>query len=144
MAEEIDFEWFQFAKFQVYPEVKETLQRLRKLGLRLGVITQGYEEDLEKVLPKAGLEGFFEVCVGVNTTGKRKPHTEVFEHAVKQLGAKLGEAIFVGDDLEAEYSGAERAGMIPILIRREGSPVSNVRSIQSLDGIFQVLEELNP
>jgi len=142
LAEDIDFQWFEFAKIYVYPEVKETLQRLRQIGVKLGIITGGYEEDIEKILPKSGLSRFFEVCVGVNTTGKRKPHPKAFKYALKQLGIKPHEAIFVGDDLEADYVGAEKAGLIPVLIRREGSSASNVRCIKRLDEIFEVLREI--
>jgi putative hydrolase of the HAD superfamily len=144
LAEEINLEWFRFAQFYVFPDVKRTLQRLRMRRLKLGVITGGYEEDMKEILPKVELQRFFDVCVGVNTVGKRKPSKEAFEYALKQLCVKPTEAVFVGDDLEADYYGAEKAGMIPVLIRREGSPVPDVRSVQSLDGIFQVLEELNP
>ena len=143
LAEEINLEWFRFAQFYVFPDVRETLQKLRERQLKLGVITGGFEEDIEEILPKVDLQRFFEVCIGVNTVGKRKPSNEVFEYALKQLSLKPDEAVFVGDDLQADYYGAEKAGMISVLIKREGSPVPDVRCMQSLDGIFQVLEEFN-
>jgi len=156
LAEEIETEWFNYAEFWLYPHVRKTLQKLKQMGLKLGVITGGYVEDIEQILPKVGLEGFFDVCVGKNTTGKRKPHPKVFKHALKQLGIKPNEAIFVGDNFEADYLGAEKAGMIPVLIKREGplnqrlftdvclQPPSDVRTIKRLEEIFGVLEEINP
>jgi len=140
LAEEIDFRWFEFAKVYVYPDVKETLQRLKHKGLKLGIITGGYEEDVEKILPKAGLEKFFEVYVGVNTTGKRKPHSEAFNYALKQLRIKPMEAVFVGDQLEADYIGAKKVGMKVFLIQREGKPIAGVETIASLKEIFDFLE----
>jgi len=144
LAEDIDFQWFEFAKIYVYPDVKETLQRLRQMRLKLGIITGGYEEDIEKILPKVSLERFFTVRVGVNTTGKRKPHPEAFKCALKRLSVKPQEAVFVGDNLEADYVGAEKAGLVPVLIKREGSPASSARCIRRLDEILQVLEEVSP
>jgi len=155
LAEEIDTLWWKFAKFFVYPDVKETLQRLKQMGLKLGIITGGYVEDIEKILPNVGLEKFFDVCVGVNTTGKRKPHQKAFTYALGQLGVKPQEAVFVGDNYEADYLGAKKAGMIPVLIKRKGpsnqrlftevclQPASDVRTIRRLDEIFEVLEKLN-
>jgi len=140
LAEDVDYQWFEFAKIRVYPEVKKTLQKLKQMGLKLGIVTGGYEEDVEKVLPKAGLEEFFHVYVGVNTTGKRKPHPSAFKHAVKHLGVKPNETVFVGDNYEADYLGAQNAGIIPVLIKREGSPATDVRTIRRLDEIFKVLE----
>jgi HAD superfamily hydrolase (TIGR01549 family) len=143
LAEDLDFEWFQFAQLQVYPDVKQTLRKLREMKFKLGVIKGGYEDDIEKILPLAGLHEFFDVCVGVDTIGKKKPDKTVFEYALRQLKVEPSEAIFVGDDLEADYYGAEGAGLFPVLIKREGSTVPNVRTIRGLDGVFEVLRKIS-
>ncbi len=144
LAEEINFQWFKFARIHIYSDVKKTLQRLKKMGLKLGLITGGYEEEIEKILLRTGLENFFDVSVGADTTGKRKPHPEAFEYAVRQLDIKSHEAIFVGDSFDRDYSGAKKAGLIPVLIRREGNKLeaSSIRCITSLDEIFKVLENI--
>ena len=139
MAEEVNFRWFEFAKVFVYPDVRRTLHRLKQMKLKLGIVTGGYEEDVEQIVSKAGLEGFFDVHVGVNTTGKRKPHRSAFKHALKQLGTKSQEAVFVGDQLEADYLGAQKVGMKAILIQREGKPIAGVKTISSLKDIFDLL-----
>jgi len=144
LAEEIDSEWFEYAQFHPYPEVKPTLKRLKQMGLKLGIITGGCEEDVEKILPKVGLQDVFDVCVGVNTIGKRKPSPEIFQYALKKLRVTPEEAVFVGDDLKADYLGAEKAGLTPILIRREGSATLDIRCIKRLYEIFEVLAEINP
>lgn len=155
LAEEIDATWFTYAEFYLYPDVRETIEKLKKFGLKVGIITGGYEADIEQILPRVDLEGAFDVCVGADTTGKRKPHRKAFKHALKQLGVKPKEAVFVGDNLEADYLGAQKAGMIPVLIRRKGPenqrtftdvclrPTPDVRSIERLDGIFELLKDFN-
>jgi len=140
LAEEIDHQWFNFSKIYLYPEVKDSLNRLKLMGLKLGVVTGGYELDIEQILPRVGLEEFFNVCVGADTTGKRKPSPEAFRHALKQLKVKPEEAIFVGDRLEEDYFGAQKVGMKAILIKREGKPVAGVKAITSLKEIFDLLE----
>ena len=144
LAQEIDSEWFEFAQLRLYPDVKPTLQRLKDMGLKLGIITQGFEEDIEKILPKIGLQKTFDVCVGANTIGKRKPSPEVFQYALEKLQVTPREAVFVGDDLKVDYPGAEKAGLIPILIRRESSATSDIKCINRLEEIFDVLEQLSP
>jgi len=140
LAENIDSQWFDAAKIYVYPEVKKTLKRLKKMRIKLGIVTGGFEEDVEKILPQAGLNKFFDVCVGANTMGKRKPHLDSFKYALKCLNIEPSEAIFVGDDLAADYLGAQKAGLVPVLIMRKGSPATDVRCIKGLDEIFEVLE----
>jgi len=143
LAEDIDSEWFEYAQLHLYPDVKPTLQRLKQMGLILGIITGGYEEDVEKILPKVGLQGFFDICVGVNTIGKRKPSPEVFQYALRKLGLALDEAVFVGDDLRRDYLGAKQAGLSAVLIRREGSATSDIRCIKRLGQIFEILAQIN-
>jgi len=144
LAGEIDRQWFTFSKIYVYPEVKDSLSRLKQMRLKLGVVTRGYELDIEQILPRAGLEEFFDICVGADTTGNRKPSPEAFKHALKRLEVEPEEAIFVGDSIEQDYFGAQKVGMKPVLIQREGSPPSNVRCIKRLDEIFEVLEAISP
>jgi len=156
LAATINSQWWKFAEFHVYPDVVRTLHKLKQMGLKLGIITGGFEEDIEAIMPKTELDDLFDVKVGVNTTGKRKPHPEAFKYALKQLGIRPSEAIFVGDNYEADYEGAEKVGMMPVLIRRKGPPLqklftdvclelpSGIRSVQRLDEILNVLKTLSP
>jgi len=139
LAEEIDQQWFNFSKVHVYSDVKDSLRMLKQMRLKLGVVTGGYELDIKQILPRAGLEEFFDVCVGVDTTGKRKPKPEAFKHALKRLGVKPEEAIFVGDSLEQDYLGAQKVGMKAVLIQREGKPVTGIKTVTSLREIFDFL-----
>ncbi len=155
LAEQIDTQWWRFAEFYVYPDVEETLHRLKQMNLKLGIITGGFEEDIEMILPKLGLSAFFEVKVGANTTGRRKPHRAAFIYALKQLDVKPREAMFVGDNFEADYLGAKKVGMVPVLIKRRGSPIQRkftdictkvpleTRTIERLDEIFEILKEVS-
>ena len=156
LAATIDSQWWKYAEFHVYPDVERTLHMLKQMGLKLGIITGGFEEDIEAIMPKTGLDDLFDVKVGVNTTGKRKPHPEAFKHALKQLGIKPSQTIFIGDNFKADYEGAERVGMIPVLIRRKGPSTqklftdvclklpSGTRSIRRLDEVFDVLNTVSP
>ena len=139
LAEDIDSQWFDYAQIHAYPDVKETLKKLKQKGLKLGIITGGFEEDVERILPKVGLEAFFDVYVGANTVGKRKPHPQAFEHALKLLRTQPTEAIFIGDQLEADYLGAQSVGIKALLIIREGKPAASVESITSLREVFNFL-----
>ena len=156
IAEEIETKWYNYGEFHLYPDVQRTVEKLKQITLKLGIITGGYAEDIDRVLQKIGLERLFDLYVGVNTTGKRKPHPKVFKYALRQLGLRPREAIFVGDNFEADYLGAEKAGLVPVLIEREASqsqslvtnlclhPSSDVRTIKRLDEIFRVIEEISP
>jgi putative hydrolase of the HAD superfamily len=143
LAEDIDIRWFEVSKIYVYPDVKPTLTKLKKTGLKLGLITDGYKSDLEQMLPKAGLQKFFDVCVCADTIGKCKPNPHVFEYALSQLKIKPSEAVFVGDRLDTDYIGAQKAGITPILILRENKKgTKDINFITSLEEIFKLLKEM--
>jgi putative hydrolase of the HAD superfamily len=155
LAESINTEWWKFASFHVFPEVEGALQRLKRAGFKLGIITGGFEEDIEMIVPKTGLDEYFDVKVGVDTTGKRKPHPRAFKYALKQLGVRPFEAVFVGDNFENDYVGAQKVGIVPVLVKRKDPSVqrlytaecirlpSDTRTVESLDEIFEVLKEVN-
>jgi len=144
LAEDIDVQWFKTAEFYLYGDVKPVLTKLKRKGLKIGLITDGYRSDLEKILPKLGIQKLFDVCVCADTIGKRKPNPEVFRYALNKLNVSVSEALFVGDRLDLDYLGAEKAGMIPVLIRRgnKQQQIVGVRCISSLEEILKILEEM--
>jgi HAD superfamily hydrolase (TIGR01549 family) len=156
LAGTIDSQWWKYAEFHVFPDVQETLPKLRQIGLKLGIITGGFEEDIEMIMPTIGPSELFDVKVGVNTTGKRKPNPVASKYALKQLKAKPSEAVFIGDNLRADYEGSEKVGMIPVLIKRRSTSTQrlftevcselspDIRTIEALDEVFEVLKTTSP
>ena len=60
--------------------------------------------------------------------GKRKPSAEIFDYALQVSGAAAESTLFVGDSLEADYTGATGAGMMAVLIdpeRKHDIPASD-------------------
>ena len=133
LSREIVKVWWDNADVELYPDVAETLNHLRGRGLKLGVVTNGFKDDVDEVLRRVGLEGAFDVTVGVDAVGKPKPHKEIFLYAVERLGILPQEALFVGDSLEMDYFGALGAGLKALLIDRKGKiREKNIRKIKSL------------
>ena len=66
------------------------------------------------IMSELGLTPFFEVVLISGDLGYRKPHSSVFEELVSQLGIQRDEIAFVGDDPEADITGAFRSGLKPI------------------------------
>jgi len=110
---------------------------LKGRGLRLGVVTNGLQSDVDEILPRVGLEGFFDVVVVIDSLGRIKPDVEVFQYALERLGVEACEAVFVGDELEADYKGASGAGLAVFLVDRDGKVLDEgVKRIGSLEELF--------
>jgi putative hydrolase of the HAD superfamily len=99
----------------------------------MGLITSGLQSDISKMLLKVGLEDFFGVVVTTDTLRKMKPDLEVFRYALRKLKIAPSQAIFVGDEIEADYKGAQRCGLNAFLIDRD-KKVHNksIRTISTL------------
>jgi HAD superfamily hydrolase (TIGR01509 family) len=97
------------------------------------------QSDTNQILPKVGLQGFFDVVVVVDTLRKMKPDAEVFRYALEKMKATPSEAMFVGDDMETDYKGAQRCGLRAFLIDREGRVQD-----ESVNRIFSLEDLLEP
>ena len=133
--------WFDFVDCELYPEVRDVLSELKQKGLRIGLVSNGYEEEIHIILDKADLESAaFDIIVGVDTIEKVKPNPEIFKYATSKLNVKPEEAIFVGDNVEADYEGAENAGLYALLIDRSEKQQSDLRTIKDLKEILSMIE----
>ncbi len=111
-------------------------------GLKLGLISNGYEDDIHFFLERTGLEKTtFDIIVGVDTAQCMKPHPDIFKYALRKLKVRPEEAIFVGDDVEVDYKGAENVGMYTLLIdRTEKKKEGDLRTIKNLK---EILSQIN-
>jgi len=100
-----------YLRLKPYPKVKETLEELKKRGLKLGVVSDGVRLKAWMRLNAAGLDKYFDAVVTHEDTGKEKPAKEPFLKACKELEVKPEECLMVGDWVERDIEGAKALGM---------------------------------
>lgn len=105
--------------YALYPEVLDTLIELRRMGWRLGVVSN-WEGWLDGLLGTLGVSDLLDACVVSGVVGVEKPDAAIFEHALAVMGAKPEYAVMVGDSLEADVHPAVRLGMNAVLVDRTG------------------------
>lgn len=138
-VKEILKRWFDYADCVTYPDTKEALARLKQMGLKLGLISTAYEEDITAIFERANLEkGFFDIIVGANTIKKEKPHPDVFKYALKKLKVKPEETLFVGDHIDNDYKGATAVGIYALLIQRENSSLDNTSDFKRIISLEEI------
>jgi len=139
LAEFIATHWWDYSNVTLYPDAEKTLPLLKEKGLKVGVITNGLQSDVDAILPKAGLQDFFDTVVVIDTLRKMKPDEEVFHYALQKLNTTPSRAIFIGDEIEADYKGAQRSGLTPYLIDRDDKTHDqSLNRIASLDDLFKL------
>lgn len=96
---------------QGFAGLAEMVAELRAQGRRLGVITNGtFPFQLHNFRALGVAEHFAAVLVSAQE-GIRKPAPEIFRRALTRLGVTADEAVFVGDNPEADIRGAQNVGM---------------------------------
>ena len=139
LADALTEEWWDNADLEAYPDVEDTLRMLRQRRLMVGIISNGFQIDIREMLSRTGLKGKFDVIVGVDDVKKPKPCPEIFHYALEKLKIKPNEALFVGDNPETDYKGAEDAGLKPLLIDRSDTISGGYRKIRDLKEIINYL-----
>jgi putative hydrolase of the HAD superfamily len=111
--EEISTHWNRhFASLVVAMDgAVEVLETLQRLGLALGLITNGTVRAQAQKLDLLGLRRYFQTVIVSEAVGAKKPHPAIFESALAGVGVAAAHAWFVGDHPENDILGASRAGL---------------------------------
>ena len=92
---------------------REALLRVRRAGLRAGIVTSGDRVRVGRELDDLGVASLFEVVVCAEDIVYRKPHPEALLLALDKLGVGAAEAAYVGDSPE-DVQMARAAGVLAV------------------------------
>ena len=110
-----------------HPEVPESLARLKAAGLRLATLTNSPPHVQQEQLTNAGLLGYFEQNLSVDSTRRFKPAREVYQHAAASLGLALSDIRMVAAH-DWDIAGAMRAGCAGAFVARPGMVLSPLQT----------------
>ncbi|KAJ4483318.1 HAD-like domain-containing protein [Lentinula aciculospora] len=143
-----------FSSKQGYREFKDALPTLRALHERqiYTAVISNSDSRSRSVLTDLKLLDHTMPIVLSEEEGIEKPAKEIFLRTVKRVNSIRGErirpeqCIHVGDELDADYYGATKAGMRGLLLRRAGleGKQSHVEDEEDLNGVkvIQGLDEI--
>jgi putative hydrolase of the HAD superfamily len=96
---------------KLYPGVKETLEKLKALGLKLAIITDADRNHALARLTQVKLLDSFDVLVAADMTGTKKPDPAHFLFALQALGKGPEESLVVGDSIRKDIVPAHKLGL---------------------------------
>jgi putative hydrolase of the HAD superfamily len=131
----------------IEPQVLGTIEQLRGRGLRLGLISNCFAEDVV-AWPRCSLASHFDWTVFSFDVGLAKPDSAIYLEATRRLGVDVSDTWFIGDGMHDELSGAERAGLRAFralwFLRRwpdfREQPCS-AKSVASVEEIVRLVEQ---
>jgi putative hydrolase of the HAD superfamily len=126
------------AELRMFPGAHETLDRLKELGVKLALVTNGAAAPQRRKVVRFALEHRFDHIQIEGEHGFGKPEEQAYRHAMAALGVTAEETWMVGDNLEWEVVAPQRLGIYAIWYDGYGvglppdSPVRPDRIIRSL------------
>ncbi len=116
-----------------YADAVPSMEELLREGLMLGVVSN-FDSRLRRVMDETGLGRYCRTLVISSEQGWAKPSPNIFLEAVRRLGVRAGEALYVGDRRKEDYLGARRSGMHALWLLRRGEKrgPSIIRSLRQI------------
>jgi phosphoglycolate phosphatase len=125
---------------QLYPQVRESLQRLREQAVRLAVVTNKEGRYTQVVLEVHQLNTMFDRVICGDTLATKKPDPSGVLQCLTQLGVAASRTLFVGDS-SIDAATARNAGVAVWLLPygyNMGQPIEACRP----DRVIRDLSEL--
>lgn len=108
------------AAWRLFNDSVDVLHHLRVEGKRVGILTNGTQEQQVDKLHTLGLYEVVDVVCTSERIGSQKPDAGAFLTLADELGLAPEECLFVGDNPTHDVLGALNAGMHALLIDRYG------------------------
>lgn len=117
--EHVNWLWYEplCEKASVEDDLVGTLEKLKALGLKLGIISNTFVNGttLDRHLSEVGVLDFFPMRLYSYSFSRRKPHQSIFLEASRKLEVDPCNIMYVGDRVDNDVKGCRNAGMFPVL-----------------------------
>jgi 2-haloacid dehalogenase len=131
-----------YTVLSAYPEVPDTLQRLKAAGMKLAVLSNGTPAMLTAAATNAGIADLFDAVLSVEEVKVYKPHPSVYELACKRLDVDRSRICFLSSNGWDAYS-AKAFGFRVLWCNRFGqaperipeTPDAQIATLVELPGI---------
>ncbi len=130
-----------YFELSCYPEVPETLSKIKQMGLGTAILSNGSPKMLEAGVTKSNLGKVMDSIISVDTIEIFKPSPKVYQLATDQLGCKPEEILFFSSNAW-DVSGAATFGFKTVWVNRFGQIIERLpgeifMEINTLDAVLE-------
>jgi putative hydrolase of the HAD superfamily len=104
------------------PDCVETLGALRTRGLRIQIVSNIDDEQLDGLVDRLGLEGLVDTWTSSESARSCKPDARIYQVALAAAGCDAHQVLFVGDTVEHDVVGPRTQGMRTALLVADARP----------------------
>ena len=130
-----------YHELSCYPEVPDTLSKLKKKGLGTAILSNGSREMLEAGVCNSNIGKVVDSIISVDTIKIFKPSPRVYQLATDQLGCRPEKILFFSSNAW-DVSGASTFGFQTVWVNRfaqntERLPGTPVMEISTIDAVLE-------
>jgi HAD superfamily hydrolase (TIGR01509 family) len=105
-----------------FPRVRDLLARVKSDGQRVALASSAQREELRTYKQLAGIDALVDVEVSADDAERSKPHADIFEAALAELGPIDPASVVVVGDTPDDAVAAVKAGLQPVGVLSGGFP----------------------
>ncbi len=125
--------------------VLETMDKIKKAGMKIGIITNLTTYIQMKKIAKLGLTDLIDSLTTSEEVGVEKPHPAMFLEGMWDLGVLPQDAIMIGDDADSDIEGGNAVKMTTVQITIAGNETFNDKDdLRTANHYIDSMPELLP
>ncbi len=132
-----------YKHLSTYPEVKETLNKLKEKNYKLAILSNGTPSLLNQLISNNNLENIFDDIFSIEEVGIFKPESKVYDIPVKKYKIKKNEIAFLSSNTW-DVSGGGNYGFNSVWVNRNNNifdeldykPIKEIKSLNLLNDIL--------
>ena len=128
----------------VIPGIPELVDRLAAGGFSLAVASSAPHKQIDRVMERSGLAGYFHVRISGDDVPRSKPDPAIFLKAARELGTPPQSCWVLEDSANGVRAGRE-AGMKVIAYRAPDAPAQDVSAadfiVTAITDVFDIIRE---
>ncbi|OAH54497.1 hypothetical protein AWH48_07820 [Domibacillus aminovorans] len=136
---------------ELFDDVLPCLEFLKKKGIKLGIITDGYANAQRQKLDAVGAYNYFDKIIVTDELGREywKPHPRAFEMIKETLNVEFEEIIYVGDNPKKDFYISSIYPIKTIRVSRENGVYNltdyyeNIKEDINIRSLNEMIEVLN-
>ena len=127
-------------KIKFYDDVIPTINKIKKMGIKIGIITDGYKETQRRKIKALWCEELFDEIIITDEFGREfwKPHERAYRIIAEKLDVKLHEMIYVGDNETKDFVGANRLNINTVKINRLNGVYRNLNLSKEFNAKYEI------
>ena len=131
--------------WRLFDDSIETLEKIKKLNLKMGIVSNGTSENQRGKLKRFDIEKYFDYFYIEGELGYGKPDIRVYEKMLQETKIDSKKIIMVGDHLEWDIEAPQKLGiysiwMNPGRLNIEDLQIKPDRTIYKISDILKIIE----